>query len=198
MPAVSVIMPAYNVAPYVGDALRSALAQTFTDLEVLVVDDGSTDATADVVAGIAARDPRVRLIRQPNRGLAGARNTGLRSARGDVFALLDSDDLWEPEFLAEQVAILRAHPDVHTVTGNGWCLGGAKHAQLARPCPDPRPAPRIAVSPVVHNRVAPSIGRARRRPGDGPPDRASPYGSPDPIIPLIGSGRAGPPGFSGN
>ena len=144
MPVVSIIMPAYNVEPYIGDAIRSALAQTFTDFELIVVDDGSKDGTAQVVKELARQDPRVQLVQQANRGLAGARNSALRAARGEFFALLDSDDLWEPEFLAEQVAILRAHPDVHIVTGNGWCLGGAKHAQLARPCPDPRPTPDLA------------------------------------------------------
>jgi glycosyltransferase involved in cell wall biosynthesis len=137
-------MPAYNVEPYIGEALRSALAQTFIDLEVIVVDDGSTDGTADVAAGVAAADPRVRLVRQENRGLAGARNTALRMARGDVFALLDSDDLWEPEFLAEQLAILRARPDVDIVTGNGWMMGGARDGELARPCPDLRQTPELA------------------------------------------------------
>jgi glycosyltransferase involved in cell wall biosynthesis len=144
MPAVSVIMPAYNVETYVGDALRSALAQTFADLEVLVVDDGSTDGTAAVVAEIAAGDSRVRLVRQPNRGLAGARNTGLRSARGDVFALLDSDDLWEPGFLEAQMAILQARPEVDIVTGNGWQLGGVRDGGPARPYPDARPEPDLA------------------------------------------------------
>src|SRR3954470_21917584 len=85
---VSVIMPAYNVEPYIGDALRSVLTQTYTNFEVIVVDDGSTDGTAAVVSGIA--DSRVRLVQQENRGLAGARNTALRVARGDSFALLDS------------------------------------------------------------------------------------------------------------
>lgn len=144
MPAVSVIMPAYNVEPYVGEALRSALAQTFTDLEVIVVDDGSTDGTSDVVADIAAADTRVRLVRQPNRGLAGARNTGLRMGRGELFALLDSDDLWEPGFLDAQIAILRARPEVDIVTGNGWELGGARDGGFARPYPDPRPQPDLA------------------------------------------------------
>ena len=108
MPAVSVIMPAYNVEPYIGDAIRSALAQTYTDFELIVVDDGSTDGTADVVRQLAREDHRIRLVQQANRGLAGARNSALRAARGDFFALLDSDDLWEPEFLAEQLAILEA------------------------------------------------------------------------------------------
>jgi glycosyltransferase involved in cell wall biosynthesis len=144
MPAVSIIMPAYNVAPYVGGAIRSALAQTFTDFELIVVDDGSKDETAAIVQAIAQDDDRVRLVQQPNRGLAGARNTALRAARGEMFALLDSDDMWEPEFLAAQVAILEAHPDVDIVTGNGWYLDGPRHGQLARPYPDPRPDPILA------------------------------------------------------
>jgi glycosyltransferase involved in cell wall biosynthesis len=144
VPAVSVIMPAFNVAPYVGDAIRSALAQTYTDFELIVVDDGSKDQTADVVRQLAREDRRINLVQQPNRGLAGARNTALRAARGAFFALLDSDDLWEPDFLEEQMAILGAHPGVDIVTSNGWCLGGVRHGQLARPFPDPRPEPDLA------------------------------------------------------
>ena len=144
MPTVSIVMPAFNVEAYVADAIRSALAQTYTDFELVVVDDGSKDGTADVVRGLAREDRRVHLVQQANRGLAGARNAALRAARGEFFALLDSDDLWEPEFLAEQMAIMQARPDVDIVTGNGWYLGGAKHGQLARPHPDPRPDPELA------------------------------------------------------
>lgn len=144
MPTVSVIMPAYNVEPYVGEAIRSALAQTLTDLEVIVVDDGSTDGTAQAVRTLARQDSRVKLVQQANRGLAGARNSALRASRGDFLALLDSDDVWEPAFLEEQLDILHARPDVDIVTGNGWYLGGAKHAQVARPHPDVRPAPDLA------------------------------------------------------
>jgi glycosyltransferase involved in cell wall biosynthesis len=144
VPSVSVIMPAFNVEPYVGDAIRSALAQTYTDFELIVVDDGSKDGTAEVVRTLMRQDPRIQLVQQANRGLAGARNSALRAARGELFALLDSDDLWEPEFLAEQLAVLHARPEVDIVTGNGWCLGGAKHAQHARPYPDPRPVPDLA------------------------------------------------------
>jgi glycosyltransferase involved in cell wall biosynthesis len=143
VPVVSIIMPAYNVEPYIGDAIRSALAQTFTDFELIVVDDGSKDGTAEMVGEMARQDSRVQLVQQPNRGLAGARNSAMRAARGEFFALLDSDDLWEPEFLAEQVAILQTRPDVDIVTGNGWCLGGVTHGELARPCPDPRPTPDL-------------------------------------------------------
>jgi len=137
-------MPAYNVEPYVGEAIRSALAQTYGDLEVIVVDDGSRDGTAEVVREAARRDDRVRLVQQPNRGLAGARNTALRASRGEAFALLDSDDVWEPEFLAQQMAILDARPDVDIVTGNGWYLEGPNHGKVARPSPDPRPDPTLA------------------------------------------------------
>jgi len=161
-------MPAYNVEPYVGEAIRSALAQTYGDLEVIVVDDGSRDGTAEVVREAARRDDRVRLVQQPNRGLAGARNTALRASRGEAFALLDSDDVWEPEFLAQQMAILDARPDVDIVTGNGWYLEGPNHGKVARPSPDPRPDPTLAsiigdewsvfIMSVVRRRVYTAIG----------------------------------------
>ena len=144
MPAVSIVMPPYNVAPYIAQAIASALAQTFTDFELIVVDDGSKDHTAEIVKEFERQDERVRLVQQRNRGLAGARNTALRAGRGDMFALLDSDDVWEPEFLAAQVAILEARPEVDIVTGNGWYLEGPHHGQLARPYPDPRPDPVLA------------------------------------------------------
>lgn len=168
MPVVSVIMPAFNVEPYVGDAIRSALAQTYGDFELIVVDDGSKDGTAQVVKDLARQDARIHLVQQSNRGLAGARNSALRAARGEFFALLDSDDLWEPQFLAEQLAILRARPEVDIVTGNGWYLGGLKHGQLARPYPDTRPDPVLAsiigdewsvfIMSVVRRRVYTAIG----------------------------------------
>ena len=168
MPAVSIIMPAYNVAPYIGDAVRSALAQTFQDFELIVVDDGSKDATPEIVKELARHDPRVRLVKQANRGLAGARNTALRASRGEYFALLDSDDVWEPQFLEAQLAILEARPEVDIVTGNGWYLGGPHHAQLARPYPDDRPDPGLAsiladewsvfIMSVIRRRVYTAIG----------------------------------------
>ena len=173
MPAVSVIMPAYNVEKYIEDAIRSALTQTFPDLEVLVVDDGSRDGTAAVVRALAAEDQRVRLIQQENRGLAGARNTALRAARSPLLALLDSDDLWLPRFLEEQVAILRARPDVDIVTGNGRCLGGKKDGQLARPYPDPRPTPDLAAILGDERSVfIMSVFRRRVYDGTGPFDES--------------------------
>jgi glycosyltransferase involved in cell wall biosynthesis len=161
-------MPAYNVAPYVGAAIRSALAQTFTDFELIVVDDGSKDTTAEIVKALTREDQRVRLVQQANRGLAGARNTALRAARGEMFALLDSDDKWEPEFLEAQLKILDGRPDVDIVTGNGWYLDGPRNGQLARPYPDRRPDPVLAsiigdewsvfIMSVMRRRVYTSIG----------------------------------------
>jgi glycosyltransferase involved in cell wall biosynthesis len=143
MAAVSVIMPAYNVAPYVGAAMTSVLDQTFSDLELVVVDDGSTDATPEVVAACAARDPRVRVLHKPNGGLSSARNHGLRAATGPLVALLDGDDMWSRAYLARQVRILEERPEIDIVTGNAWFLGGPSSGQPARPVPDPRPAPDL-------------------------------------------------------
>jgi glycosyltransferase involved in cell wall biosynthesis len=137
-------MPAYNVAAFLRASAESALAQTFTDLELLIVDDGSTDETPAVALEIAACDPRVRVIRQENRGLAGARNRALAQATGDYFALLDSDDLWEASYLEAQLAIMRARPEVSVVTGNARFLGSRLDGLLARPCPDTRPDPDLA------------------------------------------------------
>jgi glycosyltransferase involved in cell wall biosynthesis len=143
VPAVSVIMPAYNVARYVGAAIESVCAQTFRDLELLVVDDGSTDETPAMVRGYALRDSRVRVVRQPNGGISSARNRGLRESTADVIAILDSDDLWEPGFLEAQLRILAERPDVDIVTGNAWDLGGRHDGRPARPWPDARPEPDL-------------------------------------------------------
>ena len=86
MPLVSVIMPAYNVEPYIAAAIESALEQTFDDYEILIVDDGSTDRTASIAAAYGARSERIHLITQANRGLSAARNAALREARGAFLA----------------------------------------------------------------------------------------------------------------
>jgi GT2 family glycosyltransferase len=137
-------MPAFNAGRYISSAIDSALAQTFADLEVLVVDDGSTDDTADIVASAVARDSRVRLLRQRNGGVSVARNAALRVARGRYIALLDSDDVWLPGFLEAQVALLESRPDIAVVTANAFFLGGPRDGQPARPFPDPRPHPTAA------------------------------------------------------
>lgn len=108
-PAVSVIIPAYNVAPYIGETLDSLIAQTRGDWEAVVVNDGSTDALGDVLARYA-HDPRIRVIDQANTGLAGARNRGIAEARADVIALLDGDDRYHPTYLDTMLAALGSDP----------------------------------------------------------------------------------------
>lgn len=98
---VSVVMPAYNVGDYIEKSIQSVQAQTYTNWELIVVNDGSTDNTQDVVEKLAAKDSRIRLINQPNGGVSRARNKGLDLARGEYISFLDSDDQWKPTFLAE-------------------------------------------------------------------------------------------------
>jgi glycosyltransferase involved in cell wall biosynthesis len=106
--AVSIILPTFNRADVIRRAVDSVLAQTFADWELLVIDDGSTDHTADVIDGI---DSRVRLIRQKNAGVYAARNTGLTHARGRFITFLDSDDAWLPHYLAITTGFLNRSPD---------------------------------------------------------------------------------------
>ncbi|TPE63346.1 glycosyltransferase [Sandaracinobacter neustonicus] len=106
---MSVVIPAYNREATIETAVRSVLSQTRPPLEVIVVDDGSADATAARVEAIA--DPRVRLIRQPNGGISAARNSGIRESRGNWIAFQDSDDEWLPRKLERQLATLAAATD---------------------------------------------------------------------------------------
>jgi glycosyltransferase involved in cell wall biosynthesis len=119
VPAVSVIMPCWNREGFIADAIRSVLAQTLADFELLVVDDGSTDGTRDVVASF--RDPRVRCLPREHRGISAAMNAGLAAARGRFIARLDSDDAWLPDLLATQVAALAAHPEIGLVYSRAEC-----------------------------------------------------------------------------
>jgi glycosyltransferase involved in cell wall biosynthesis len=109
-PEVSVVMTTFNVVGFVAEALGSALQQTLCPTEVIVVDDGSTDDTAEVVRSF--RDTRIRLIETPHHGRCRALATAVELARGEYLAMLDGDDIWHPEKLALQVAYLRNHPDV--------------------------------------------------------------------------------------
>lgn len=107
---ISVVMPVYNVEKYVAEAIRSVLAQSYQTFELIVVDDGGQDSSMDIVR--AFPDDRIHIVSQPNRGLAGARNTGIAHARGDYIALLDSDDRWDPHKLMLHAIHLRKNPDV--------------------------------------------------------------------------------------
>ena len=120
MPTVSVLMPVYNAEPYLAEAVESIQGQTFADFEFLIVDDGSTDRSHDLLERYAASDARLRLTSRPNTGYTVALNELLRSATGEFVARMDADDVALPQRLARQVDYLRAHHDV-------VCVGTAVH-----------------------------------------------------------------------
>tara|TARA_R110000787_G_scaffold73084_1_gene162790 strand:- start:549 stop:1445 length:897 start_codon:yes stop_codon:yes gene_type:complete len=107
---VTVVIPAYNAANYLGTAIDSALGQTYSNVEVVVVNDGSTDETAAVAAKYD--DKRVKLISKPNGGMSSARNAGLALANGEFIAFLDADDYWMPNKIAKQVTLLQENTDI--------------------------------------------------------------------------------------
>lgn len=131
-PCVSVIIIAYNGEAFLAQAIDSVLAQTFQDFDLLVVDDGSTDRTRQIADAYRMARRRVRVLAHPdggNHGMSATRNLGLSQARGEFIAFLDADDVWVPEKLEQQVAILRAQPDVGLVYGRAriwrsWCGDG--------------------------------------------------------------------------
>lgn len=125
MALVSVIIPTYNRAAWVAEAVASVLAQTWRDFELLVVDDGSTDATLEAVA--PWRERLIYLRTRENQGVAAARNLGARAAQGRWLAFLDSDDLWRPRKLERQMAYLKAHPEIRICqTDELWVRRGRR------------------------------------------------------------------------
>jgi len=119
-PLVSIVIPAYNAAPFIAETLESALAQTHAHREVIVVDDGSTDDTESRVAPYLGR---IRYVRQANAGAAAARNAGLRMAAGDYIAFLDADDVWQPEKLEIQLRVAARHPESCMIVCDGVDFG---------------------------------------------------------------------------
>jgi teichuronic acid biosynthesis glycosyltransferase TuaG len=116
MAAVSVVMPAYNAEATLESSIRSVQAQTREDWELIVVDDGSADRTVELAQAAAAADPRIRVIRQRNRGVAAARNVGIDAARGRYLAFLDADDTWLPGKLSRQLAFMSWHDSALSAT----------------------------------------------------------------------------------
>lgn len=110
-PLVSIVIPTYNAERFLAETIRSALHQTYRDIEVIVADDGSTDGTKGVVADFIKKDPRVKYVYQKNAGQSAARNAAIAAAKGKYVAFLDSDDLFLPEKIETQVGYLEANPD---------------------------------------------------------------------------------------
>ena len=149
---ITVVTPAYNAAPYIADAVRSVLGQTHHDLRLVVVDDGSTDATSAVVTGFA--DPRLRLIWQCNAGVAAARNRGMAAAEGEALLFLDADDWLAPTALATLAATLDAAPEaVAAVGGYAFVDAGGRLSGRPRRCPRPAAGEMLARL-VVQNQFA--------------------------------------------
>jgi len=130
MPRVSVIIPTHNRARFLAESIQSVLAQTFDNLETIVVDDGSTDNTREVVGNFLG--PRVKYVYQENQGASAARNAGILIATGDFIALLDSDDVWLGDKLALQVDLLDSHPKAGLVYSDAYLFDDQSGAILGR------------------------------------------------------------------
>ena len=127
-PLVSVVVPAYNAETFLERTLQSVRDQSYCHLEALVVDDGSRDRTPEIVQAVAQQDPRIKLLQQPNSGVAAARNLGIQHARGEFIAPIDADDLWHPHALEKMVALFKtSNPQVGVVYT--WSMDVDEQAQ---------------------------------------------------------------------
>ena len=137
MPKFSVIVPLYNKERYVKKAIESVLAQTYCDFECIVVDDGSTDESLNVVQDVKSREPRaksVRIISQNNSGVAAARNRGVKESKGEYVCFLDADDWWEPTWLEEMDKLIKEYPDAGLYATNYiYYKPGKTHVALNLP-----------------------------------------------------------------
>lgn len=144
VPPLSLVMSVYNNAPYVGAAIDSILAQSFTDFEFLIVDDGSTDGSGEIIAARAAGDARIRMIRQTNRGFVASLNRLFAEAKSRWVARMDGDDLSHPERLARQMKFLDANPKVGVVSCEARLIG-PDGAELTDKPRRPRPLDHSAI-----------------------------------------------------
>ena len=128
-PAVTVVIPAYNAAHYISQALDSVQAQTFSDYEVIVVNDGSSDRE-ELERVLQSHPVRVIYLSQENKGVSAARNAAIRIARGEFYAQLDADDQWAPNYLEVQLGILKSNPDVTLVYPNATIIGDSTETGL--------------------------------------------------------------------
>jgi len=127
MPKVSILIPSYNAAHFLPMALESVLSQTYPDFEAIVIDDGSTDNTREVVKGFMAKSPKIKYFFQENQGLPSARNRGIKESTGEYLALLDADDQWLPNRLQEGVKVLDADKTVGLVHANITFMDADNH-----------------------------------------------------------------------
>lgn len=128
MPLFSVVIPLYNKEPHIKGAIDSVLAQKVQDFEIIIVDDGSTDKSAEVVKGFT--DPRIRLIQQENAGVSAARNKGIEKARAEIIAFLDADDEWTPSFLETILRLKNKYPEAGAYA-TGYKISRAGEIKIA-------------------------------------------------------------------
>jgi len=160
---VSVIMAAYNARPYIAQAIRSVLSQQYRNLELLVVDDGSTDGTPEEVAPFL-RDPRVHYHYQPNGGQTAAKNAGLRHSRGEFIAFCDADDMWLPHKLVAQIPPFAYRPRVGVVYSRTALMDeSGRHLPVDLTDEPPRPSGRVTAALFRVNFVPFGTAVARRR-----------------------------------
>jgi glycosyltransferase involved in cell wall biosynthesis len=162
-PAVSVVIPAYNVARYLAEAIDSVLVQTLREFEIIVVNDGCPNSAAmEAVLAPYIAAGKISYVRQENRGLAGARNTGIRAAKGELVAVLDGDDRYRPEALEVWAGIMRSNTATGLVYGNGMFFGGTERdgqdLMTNYPSPD-----RVVTFTDLVTRKANSVGCAMFR-----------------------------------
>ena len=153
-PLISIIIPAYNAVEHIADTVSSVTRQTHKNLEIIVVNDGSTDDTLAKLVELRVTEPRIKIVNQPNSGPSAARNTGIRSASGDFIAFLDSDDTWDPRKLSLQAASLinAKNENALSITAFTFCLPDG------RKCPSPYPAQELTFVDVIQGgfRIMPS------------------------------------------
>ncbi|HPG71680.1 MAG TPA: glycosyltransferase [Syntrophales bacterium] len=173
---ISVVIPVHNGGPYLAQAIESVLAQSWRDLELLIVDDGSTDGSSAVAERYARCDRRIRLVSQANRGVAAAANRGLEEARGQWVARLDADDVFLPDKLERQVAFLARYPDARIVGTLGYFInhsgrtiglvstdGPFTPAQFETMAARGEPVFFVHSSTLMHRRTVLEIGGYRER-----------------------------------
>ncbi len=152
MELITIVVPAFNAAPWIAECLDSILAQSFDDWQAIIVDDGSTDATADIAAEYALRDKRIRLMSRPNGGPSAARNTALDAVCTEYVTFVDADDILHPEALQRLMDLADSHPDISAVA----CWYTTHHFDTSKSLPEARP--RIL---SAHDAI---IATLRRRP----------------------------------
>ena len=120
---VSIIIPVYNAEKYITETIQSVLASTYTDIEVVCMDDGSTDHSLDLLRQMATTDKRIVVLHQTNAGVCRARNAAIEASRGEYILPVDADDILLPQFIADAVEVLRTHPEVKVVAPQAEFFG---------------------------------------------------------------------------